>query len=178
MISSRARTRAWSSRPSPSCPMPSPCGGSTSKNSRRHEKYAKMPCLLAGHFPVLKGSHGVCELPQCRKPRRVCARRRKENGNHFLRRRVRRRKYRSARKRAHWAPFGVQCVRCSELRSLPQRTQRSGPLWSVCLRCTQKPRCRSSGVSIYAICETLRRCACRAPENRSACSGRGAAHSR
>lgn len=26
------------------------------KNSRRHEKYAKMPCLLAGHFPVLKGA--------------------------------------------------------------------------------------------------------------------------
>ena len=29
--------------------------------------------------------------------------------------------------------FGVQCVRCSELRSLPQRPQRNGPLWSVCL---------------------------------------------
>ena len=74
--------------------------------------------------------------------------------------------------------FGVQCVRCSELRSLPQRAQRSGPLWSVCLWHTQKPRCRSSGVSIYAICAKLRRCACHAPENRSACSGRDAAHSR
>ena len=45
-----------------------------------------------------------------KKPRRVCARRRKESRNHFLRRRVRRRKYRSARKRAKGVPF----VRCSE----------------------------------------------------------------
>ena len=35
-----------------------------------------------------------------KKPRRVCARRRKESLNHFLRRHVRRRKYFSARKRA------------------------------------------------------------------------------
>ncbi|MFR0796416.1 MAG: YgjV family protein [Oscillospiraceae bacterium] len=53
---SRARTRAWSSRPSPSCPTPSPCGGSTSKNSRRHKKYAKTPRSKAGSFPVLKGA--------------------------------------------------------------------------------------------------------------------------
>ena len=39
-----------------------------------------------------------------KKPRRVCARRRKESRNHFLRRRVRRREYRSARKRAEGAP--------------------------------------------------------------------------
>ena len=41
-----------------------------------------------------------------------------------------------------------------------------------------KPRCRSSGVSIYAICAKLRRYACRAPENRSACSGADAPRSR
>ena len=51
------------------------------------------------------------------KPRRVCARKRKESGNHFLRRRVRRRKYRSARKRAKGVPF----VRCSE--PLPFQTR-------------------------------------------------------
>ena len=38
MTSSRARTRAWSSRPSPSCPTSSPCGGLTSKNSRRRDR--------------------------------------------------------------------------------------------------------------------------------------------
>ena len=57
------------------------------------------------------------------KPRRVCARKRKENGNHFLRRRVRRRKYRSARKRAKGAPF----VRCSE----PQPLSNESPVKRV-----------------------------------------------
>ena len=58
-----------------------------------------------------------------KKPRRVCARRRKENGNHFLRRRVRRRKYRSARKRAKGVPF----VRCSE----PQPLSNESPVKRV-----------------------------------------------
>ena len=40
--SSRARIRAWSSRPSPSCPTSSPCGGSISKSSRRHENSASL----------------------------------------------------------------------------------------------------------------------------------------
>ncbi len=30
---------------------------------------------------------------------------------------------------------GVQCVRCSELQSLPTRTQRSGPRWGALTRC-------------------------------------------
>ena len=58
-----------------------------------------------------------------KKPRRVCARRRKESRNHFLRRRVRRRKYRSARKRAKGVPF----VRCSE----PQPLSNESPVKRV-----------------------------------------------
>ncbi len=38
-----------------------------------------------------------------KKPRRVCARKRKQSSKHFCRRRVRRQKYFSARKRAHCA---------------------------------------------------------------------------
>ena len=66
------------------------------------------------------------------KPRRVCARRRKEDGNHFLRRRVRRRKYRSARKRAKGVPF----VRCSE----PQPLSNESPVKRVSFESLPKPR--------------------------------------
>ena len=54
--------------------------------------------LTVSHFSSLRN------FQPGEKPRRVCARKRKESGNHFLRRRVRRRKYRSARKRAKGAP--------------------------------------------------------------------------
>ena len=67
-----------------------------------------------------------------KRPRRVCARRRKESGNHFLRRRVRRRKYRSARKRAKGVPF----VRCSE----PQPLSNESPVKRVSFESLPKPR--------------------------------------
>ena len=44
---------------------------------------------------------------------------------------------------------GVQCVRCSELQSLPTRTQRSGPRWDALTRCCPgtcpQPRPRPAG---------------------------------
>ena len=65
-----------------------------------------------------------------KKPRRVCARRRKESRNHFLRRRVRRREYRSARKRAKGVPF----VRCSE----PQPLSNESPVKRVSFESVSK----------------------------------------
>ena len=72
---------------------------------------------------VKKWSRLTCLACIVRKSRRVRPRRRRIKWNHFLRRRVRRRKYRSARKRAKGVPF----VRCSE----PQPLSNESPVKRV-----------------------------------------------
>ena len=78
-----------------------------------------------------------------KKPRRVCARRRKESLNHFLRRHVRRRKYFSARKRASVS----ECAAASRYPPLKQTPQRSG----VCLN--QQKR---NDVTPFRFCRPIR----------------------
>ena len=107
------------------------CEIATAPAEPRNDKSGSPPHLRPRAAERTKSAAGAA-LGLSEKPRRVCARRRKENGNHFLRRRVRRRKYRSARKRAKGVPF----VRCSE----PQPLSNESPVKRVSFESLPKPR--------------------------------------
>ena len=94
------------------------CEIATAPAEPRNDKSESPPHLRPRAAERTKSAAGAA-LRLSEKPRRVCARRRKENRNHFLRRRVRRRKYRSARKRAKGVPF----VRCREPQPFQTRAQ-------------------------------------------------------
>ena len=74
-----------------------PQRGQTAKGSYPSTATGGRPTSGRGAKPDVSTA---AETAVPKQPRRVCARKRKESGNHFRRRRVRRRKFFSARKRA------------------------------------------------------------------------------
>ena len=74
------------------------------------------------------------KLRNVTKPRRVCVRGRKRTQS-FSPATCTAEKIPLGSQTCALCACGVQCVRCSELQSLPTRTQRSGPRWGTLTRC-------------------------------------------